>query len=89
MLHWEPVDYAAFYKVEIADDPQFQHRLPWLPAKDHGADMLPFPVHFAEGALPAPGKAPTVGEHSDAVLRDLGYDEAKVEALRAAGAFGD
>jgi hypothetical protein len=23
VLHWEPVDYAAFYKVEIADDPQF------------------------------------------------------------------
>jgi formyl-CoA transferase len=29
---------------------------------------------------------PELGEHTDAVLRDvLGYDEAKVEALRAAG----
>jgi hypothetical protein len=23
VLHWEPVDFAAYYRVEIADDPQF------------------------------------------------------------------
>jgi crotonobetainyl-CoA:carnitine CoA-transferase CaiB-like acyl-CoA transferase len=73
----------------IADDPQFQDRLPWYPAEQHGADMLPFPVKFLGEALPAPARAPRVGEHSDAVLRRvLGYDAARIEKLRAAGALG-
>ncbi len=72
----------------IADDPQFQHRLPWLPAKEHGADMLPFPVQFEDG-LPTPGWAPTVGEHTDRVLQEtLGYDAERIAALRSAGALG-
>ena len=73
----------------IADDPQFQHRLPWYPAAEHGADMLPFPVKFLEEKLSVPSRAPTVGEHSDDVLRRvLGYDEAQIAKLREAGALG-
>jgi formyl-CoA transferase len=34
----------------------------------------------AERALPAP----TLGEHTDAVLAELGYDESEIAALRAA-----
>jgi crotonobetainyl-CoA:carnitine CoA-transferase CaiB-like acyl-CoA transferase len=73
----------------IADDPQFQHRFPWYPAAEHGADMLPFPVKFLEEELPAPAMAPTVGEHTEEVLaRVLGYDDDKLAALREAGVFG-
>jgi crotonobetainyl-CoA:carnitine CoA-transferase CaiB-like acyl-CoA transferase len=73
----------------IADDPQFQHRLPWLPAKEHGVDMLPFPVQFVGEPLSPPAKAPTVGEHSEAVLaRVLGYDAARIAKLRESGALG-
>jgi crotonobetainyl-CoA:carnitine CoA-transferase CaiB-like acyl-CoA transferase len=73
----------------IVADPQFQARFPWYPAKEHGADMLPFPVKFIGEELPAPTKAPSVGEHSDAVLRDvLGYGADRIAALRAAGALG-
>jgi len=73
----------------IADDPQFQARFPWLPAKEHGADMLPFPVKLPDEELPPPSKAPTVGQHTEDVMREvLGYDAAKIERLRAAGAFG-
>jgi crotonobetainyl-CoA:carnitine CoA-transferase CaiB-like acyl-CoA transferase len=73
----------------IADDPQFQARFPWYPAKEHGADMLPFPVKFLGETLPTPTKAPSVGEHSDAVLRDvLGYGADRIAALRASGALG-
>ena len=32
-----------------------------------------------------PRRAPRVGEHSEAVLRDIGYAEAEIAALRAAG----
>ncbi len=73
----------------IAQDPQFQHRLPWYPAAKHGAEMLPFPVKFGEEELPAPGMAPAVGEHTEEVLsRVLGYDSAKIAALRGEGVFG-
>jgi formyl-CoA transferase len=33
-----------------------------------------------------PRKAPAIGEHSDEILRNAGYDEAAIQTLRAAGA---
>jgi crotonobetainyl-CoA:carnitine CoA-transferase CaiB-like acyl-CoA transferase len=73
----------------IAGDPQFQHRLPWYPASEHGADMLPFPVKFVGEELPRPSQAPTVGEHTEEVLsKILGYDKDKIAALREAGVLG-
>lgn len=37
---------------------------------------------------PSPGRIPALGEHTDAVLREAGYDDAAVGRLRAAGAVG-
>jgi crotonobetainyl-CoA:carnitine CoA-transferase CaiB-like acyl-CoA transferase len=73
----------------VVDDPQFRDRFPLYPVAGHGAEMLPFPVKFLGETLPEPGHAPTVGEHGVAVLRRvLGYDDARIEALRRAGALG-
>ena len=73
----------------IADDPQFRDRFPLYSHEKHGADMLPFPVKFMGEALPEPSWAPTGGEHTEAVLRDvLGYDAERIDALRGAGALG-
>jgi crotonobetainyl-CoA:carnitine CoA-transferase CaiB-like acyl-CoA transferase len=73
----------------IVDDPQFIDRFPLYPHERHGADMLPFPVKVVGETLPAPGKAPTVGEHSDEVLsRVLGYDAERIVELRKTGALG-
>jgi crotonobetainyl-CoA:carnitine CoA-transferase CaiB-like acyl-CoA transferase len=73
----------------IADDPQFQDRLPWIPAARLGADQLPFPVKFGSEALPEPAKAPEVGQHTDEVVRDvLGYDPEQIARLRREGVFG-
>ena len=73
----------------IAEDPQFQHRFPWLPASEHGAEQLPFPVKYPGETLPTPRKAPTVGEHSENVLSGLlGYDADRISALRKSGALG-
>lgn len=73
----------------LADDPQFKARLPLHPRKVLGADQLPSPIKLVDGELPVPTRAPTVGEHTDDVLHDvLDYDDARVAALREAGAFG-
>jgi crotonobetainyl-CoA:carnitine CoA-transferase CaiB-like acyl-CoA transferase len=73
----------------VTDDPQFKDRFPLYPHTEHGADMLPYPVKFVGEELPAPGMAPAVGEHSDAVLTEvLGYDSAKIAELREKGALG-
>jgi crotonobetainyl-CoA:carnitine CoA-transferase CaiB-like acyl-CoA transferase len=73
----------------IAADPQFQDRMPWLPAAELGADQLPSPLKFAGEEHTIPSRAPTVGQHTEAVLREvLGYDDARIGALRSSGALG-
>ncbi len=70
----------------IADDPQFQHRLPWISKERLDADMLPYPAKFADGPLVEPTRAPGVGEHTDQVLSEVaGYDEDRIRELREAG----
>src|SRR3954469_4728297 len=73
----------------LQHDPQFADRLGWIPASRLGAEQLPFPVRYLDEELPAPTKAPTLGEHTDDVLRTVAeYDEARIAALRASGALG-
>jgi crotonobetainyl-CoA:carnitine CoA-transferase CaiB-like acyl-CoA transferase len=68
----------------VVDDPQFQDRFEIWPHERHGADMFGFPVKFVGETAARPAKAPTVGEHSDEVLRDvLGYDAAKIATIKA------
>ncbi len=75
--------------ANLGDDPQFSARLGWIPATRLGADELPSPVKIVGGEMPPPTMAPTLGQHTEDVLRDLlGYDDATLEAKRKAGAFG-
>ena len=70
----------------IAEDPQFQARFDWMPADEVGAEMLGTPLKFSDVDMPRMTKAPTVGQHTDAVLADvLGYDEARIAELRERG----
>jgi crotonobetainyl-CoA:carnitine CoA-transferase CaiB-like acyl-CoA transferase len=65
----------------IAVDPQFRDRLPWIDSRRLGADQLPFPVKFLEEEPVDPRRAPTLGEHTEHVLRTvLGYDDEQVAA---------
>jgi crotonobetainyl-CoA:carnitine CoA-transferase CaiB-like acyl-CoA transferase len=87
-VHNTPICPANTPKT-VADDPQFQERLPWIPASRLGADMLPSPLKFIDETLPVPTKAPTAGQHTDEVLHDLlGWDDARIKTAREGGAFG-
>jgi crotonobetainyl-CoA:carnitine CoA-transferase CaiB-like acyl-CoA transferase len=73
----------------LLDDPQFRDRMPLIPAGQVGADMLPTPIKFVDEELPLPTKAPTVGQHTEDILRSvLGWDDTRIAAARAEGAFG-
>jgi crotonobetainyl-CoA:carnitine CoA-transferase CaiB-like acyl-CoA transferase len=73
----------------LADDPQFQDRLPWLPRAVLGTEQVPVPIKLVGETLDPPTKAPDAGQHTDEVLREvLGYDEARIAAAREAGALG-
>jgi len=73
----------------IADDPQFQDRLPWIPRDRVGTEQVPSPLKFLDAPVPVPTMAPTAGEHTDEILGSvLGYDADRIAALRAAGALG-
>ena len=73
----------------LPGDPQFADRLGFLPRRALGAEQLPLPLKLVGDELPVPERAPTVGQHTDAVLREaLGYDDDRLAALRAAGALG-
>ena len=87
-VHNTPICPANSPKT-LPDDPQFKDRLGWLPASELGAEMLPCPIKIVDGELPVPTKAPTVGQHTDDVLRDvLGWDDGRIAAARDSGALG-
>lgn len=74
----------------IARDPQFQERIGFRPREEAGTELMPSPVRLVGEDLPSPARAPVeVGRDTEAVLREiLGYDDERIEALRAASALG-
>jgi len=71
----------------VIDDPQFKDRFTWTTREQTGIEQLMFPLHVDGEEQPVPTEAPTVGQHSEDVLRRvLGYDDDRIEALRKAGA---
>jgi formyl-CoA transferase/CoA:oxalate CoA-transferase len=74
--------------AEVMNDPQVLHRGMVVEVDHPRAGRVRVngvPVKFSEtpGAVTAP--PPVLGEHTDAVLRELGCSGAEIEALRAGG----
>lgn len=87
------IDFGIAHNVPIApvhhpdgpvDDPHFAARTHWS-TPTAGPATIATPLRFSDG-LPSPATAPTPGQHTDDVLRSaLGYDDARLGALRSAG----
>jgi crotonobetainyl-CoA:carnitine CoA-transferase CaiB-like acyl-CoA transferase len=77
---------------QVFDDPQVRHREMAVEVEHPtaGRVRLPgIPVKFAGTPARVQGPPPTLGQHTDEVLRDvLGLSPAAIAELRASGALG-
>src|SRR6516165_9702434 len=96
MAHWHEVFsgvHVTFGPVqgpqEVIDDPQLRVNDIVVPLEGAGGKLTwtigsPMQVH---GVTKVPAKrAPNLGEHTDEILRELGFDAKGIEGLRASGA---
>ncbi|NUX52683.1 CaiB/BaiF CoA transferase family protein [Paraburkholderia youngii] len=96
MAHWHEafsnlhVTYGAVRgPQEVIDDPQLRANDVIVPLEGAGGKLTstisnPIRVHGVD-KVPA-RRAPDLGEHTDDILRELGFDANDVEGLRASGA---
>jgi crotonobetainyl-CoA:carnitine CoA-transferase CaiB-like acyl-CoA transferase len=85
-LFWTPVNTID----DLLVDEQFlaSGAVVEVPDETGSRAMLATPADFG-GRVPAPRwRAPTTGEHTAAVLAELGHDQADIDRLRAAGVVG-
>jgi len=74
----------------VTGDPQFRERMPMRSHREAGTDLMPSPIKPIGEELPVPAiAAREPGRDTESVLRDvLGYDDARIAALRESGALG-
>jgi crotonobetainyl-CoA:carnitine CoA-transferase CaiB-like acyl-CoA transferase len=73
---------------EVFEDPQVKARgmLRHVPHPSGvTVPQVSTPMRFSEAPLPDVPAPPTLGQHTEAVLGELGYDTARIAALRSAG----
>lgn len=78
-------DYA-----QLLDDPQVAANgyLPELPLDFGGSvRVVGNPVHYSASPTTPPARAPDLGQHTETVLLELGYDWDAIQSLRAGGAI--
>jgi formyl-CoA transferase len=54
-----------------------------FPTLDRTVPLAPTPIELSETPGTYRRPAPLLGEHTDRILQDLGYDPAEIAALRA------
>jgi crotonobetainyl-CoA:carnitine CoA-transferase CaiB-like acyl-CoA transferase len=73
---------------EVINDPQFQHR-EMFPEFEHPTQgkirQLGMPIKLSETPAKFRNFSPTLGQHTDEILKDLGYTKKQIEELRESG----
>jgi crotonobetainyl-CoA:carnitine CoA-transferase CaiB-like acyl-CoA transferase len=76
---------------DFMDDPAVRHH-EMIREYDHPEvgrlRLMGMPLVFSESPTRDPGRPPTLGEHTGAVLRDLGYDDGAIDDLRRRRVIG-
>jgi formyl-CoA transferase len=70
---------------ETSDDAQMQQIGALVPFADGAGLTISSPFHLQGETKVAPRRAPAIGEHTDAVLREAGYTTDEIERLRSLG----
>lgn len=75
---------------EAVEHPQIRARelVTQVPGPDGPLRQLACPLKFSAGLPPSRHAGAALGAHGATVLRELGYDEARIQALRESGALG-
>jgi crotonobetainyl-CoA:carnitine CoA-transferase CaiB-like acyl-CoA transferase len=75
--------------AELVDDPQIAHNKTFVeydhPTEGH-VKTPGFPIRFSKSPSTVDRGAPLVGEHSEEILKEAGYDCERISALAASGA---
>ena len=75
--------------AEVALHPQLAARDRWREVETSaGAVAATLPPMNLQGVAPAMGAVPSLGQHTEPILRSLGYSAGAIEGLRASGAIG-
>jgi formyl-CoA transferase/CoA:oxalate CoA-transferase len=76
--------------LEVFEDPQIRHRQMTWQAPDDGSGrprrVVAFPVKFSRTPPTLRNVSPKLGQDTDAVLREAGFDDAAIQTLRASRA---
>ena len=79
------------YTEELLDDEQVLEN-DFLTSVDHpmlGPVRMAAPmIQMSDTPLAAQGSSPTLGQHTDDILHELGYDDARIASLHEAGVLG-
>jgi crotonobetainyl-CoA:carnitine CoA-transferase CaiB-like acyl-CoA transferase len=84
-LPWAPVQTPA----QLLEDPQAQAAGCFVATPDGLGGSIPapaLPVRFPGADVGPQGPPPSLGQHTDAVLAEAGYDAGQIAAMRAQGA---
>ncbi|WP_128923752.1 CaiB/BaiF CoA transferase family protein [Bradyrhizobium guangxiense] len=73
---------------DIPNDKQMLDNEVLVPFENDTMLTINSPIWIDGAKKVQPRKPPAVGEHSDEILRDAGYDEAAIKQLRGSGAVG-
>lgn len=95
LAEWRPileaagVTFGAVYSVnEAADDTQAREIGALVPFADGKHFTVSAPFHLDNATKVAPVRAPTVGQHTEQVLRDAGYSADEITRLEGLGILG-